>query len=78
MPKNSKKYLKLQYYRKKYGLKQSDMAVLLGVCKSAYSHKEVGISPFTFDEIKKLHTALNDKAKKAGDAALSLDEIFLT
>lgn len=77
MSKNRKKYLKLQYYRKKYGYRQQDMAILLGVCTSSYSHKENGLSAFTFDETKSIHTVLNKKAKKAGDPYLSIDEIFL-
>jgi hypothetical protein len=53
------------------------MALLLGVCTSAYSHKESGLSPFSFDEIKIIYSAINKKAKKSGDQPLSLDEIFL-
>lgn len=78
MSKNRKKYLKLEYYRKKYGYKQSDMAILIGLCTSSYSHKVNGLSKFTFDEIMLLHGVLNKAAKKAGDNPLTLDEIFLT
>lgn len=78
MSKNRKKYLKLEYYRKKYGYKQSDMAVLIGKKTSSYSHKVCGLTPFSFDEIKLIYTALNKAAKKAGDNPLTLDEIFLT
>lgn len=77
MSKNRKKYLNLQKYRKKYGIRQEDMALLLGICKSAYSHKEIRISPFNSDEIEKMHTEFNKLAEKAGDGYLSLDEIFL-
>lgn len=78
MSKNRKLYLKLEYYRKKYGYKQSDMAVLIGKTTSSYSHKVCGLSKFTFDEIMLIHTVLNKAAKKAGDSPLTLDEIFLT
>lgn len=77
LSKNRKKYLKLQYYRKKYGYIQSDVAVLLGISTSAYSHKENGLSAFTFDEIKLIHSVINKKATKSGDALLTLEEIFL-
>jgi Predicted transcriptional regulators len=77
LPKNRKKYLKLEYLRKKYGYKQSDMAILLGMCTSAYSHKENGFSPVTFDECLKIRDVLNKQAKKAGDATLTLEDIFL-
>jgi hypothetical protein len=53
------------------------MALLLGICKSAYSHKEVRISPFTSDEIEKIHAEFNKLAEKTGDGYLSLDDIFL-
>lgn len=75
MPKR-KKFLKLEFCRKKYGYAQADMAVLLGVCTSSYSHKETGRVPFTFDEMKVIWEALNKKAKKAGDTYLSVDDIF--
>lgn len=78
MSKNRNLYLKLEYYRKKYGYKQSDMATLLGLCASSYSHKVNGLSKFSFDEIMLIHNVLNKAAKKAGDNPLTLDEIFLT
>ena len=77
MPKNRKMYLKLEYYRKKYGYKQSDMAILIGLCTSAYSHKEIGTSPFSLEECMKIRAVLNKQAKKAGDNLLSLEDIFL-
>lgn len=77
MPKNRKKYLKLQYLRKKYNLTQEDMAKLLGVCTSSYSHKEVGISGFNFDEVITIHKELNKIAEKQGNPRLTLEEIFL-
>ena len=73
-----KKFLKLEFCRKKYGYSQKDMAVLLGLCSSSYSHKETGRVPFTFDEMKAIWEAINKKAKKAGDLPLTVDDIFFT
>jgi len=75
--KKIKKFLRLEYYRKKYGLKQEDMAMLLGVCKSSYSHKETARTPFSHDELLTIHGEINKRATKAGDQYISLDEIFL-
>lgn len=77
MSKNRKKYLKLQYLRKKYGLTQEKMATLLGVCTSSYSHKEIGLSGFSFDEVMIIHSELNKIAAKHGDTKLTLEDIFL-
>lgn len=77
MRKNRKKYLKLEYQRKRLGLKQADMAVLLGVTDSCYGQKERGYSPFSFDEVVTIHEALNKKVKKLGEEKLSMEDIFL-
>lgn len=72
-----KKFLKLEYYRKKYGLTQADMAQLMGITQSNYSHKENKFVPITFDEMCSILKILSKKAIKAGDTELTLDEIFL-
>lgn len=72
-----KKFLKLEFYRKKYGYSQKDMSVLLGLCSSSYSHKETGRVPFNYDEMITIYEAFNKKAKKAGDLHLTLNDIFL-
>ncbi len=76
MQKKRKKFLMLVYYRNKYDIRQADMAQLLGINPSSYSHKETGRVPVTFDEMLIIQKELNKRAKKAGDEALRLDEIF--
>lgn len=71
------KFLKLEYYRKKYGLTQNDMARLIGYCESNYNHKVNRITAFSFDDMITIRQELNKRAAKVGDPALSLDEIFL-
>lgn len=73
-----KKFLKLEYYRKKYGFLQSDMAEVIDTCLSNYANKENGKTPFFDDEMIKIKMALNERAAIKGDKILSLDEIFLT
>lgn len=78
MRKGTKKFLKLEYCRKKYGLTQAKLAELIGISECSYSHKETGRTPFSFNEMMAIHKVLNEKAKDNGDAMLTLDEIFLT
>lgn len=78
MRKGTKKFLKLEYCRKNYGLTQAKMAELIGISECSYSHKETGRTPFSFNEIMAIYRVLNEKAKDAGHNPLSLDEIFLT
>jgi DNA-binding XRE family transcriptional regulator len=73
-----KKFLKLEYYRKKYGFKPEDMAAVIGKCLSSYVRKESGLTPFYDDEMVKIRFAINEKAMECGDPAVTLDEIFLT
>jgi len=77
MQKKPKKFFKLEYLRKKYGFTQSEMASLLGVKQSSYSHKVNKTTSTTYDEMIIILTALNKKAVKAGDPLLTLDDIFL-
>jgi hypothetical protein len=71
------KFLKLEYLRKKYGIKsQKDMALLINKCLSAYNHKVLGITPWMYDEMIIIHKELNERAKKMGHGAISISEIF--
>lgn len=74
--KKVKCFLKLKYYRKKYGFSQSDMASFIGVKQSCYSHKINRKTPITYDEMEIIRDMLNKKATKAGDSLLTFDEIF--
>jgi DNA-binding XRE family transcriptional regulator len=71
------KFFELEKLRKKYGLTQGNMAKLLGVCLSSYNHKVNRITPFDFDEQMIIYQELNKRAKKNGDAPITLDQIFL-
>lgn len=46
--------LKLRGKRVEHGLNQTDMAKILGITQNSYSRKELGLSPFTLDEIRKI------------------------
>ena len=72
-----KKFFKLEYYRKKYGITRVQMASLIGLSVSSYAFKVNRKVPFTFDEVVIIAKAINDKAIKSCDKALTLDEIFL-
>jgi DNA-binding XRE family transcriptional regulator len=71
-----KKFLEIEYYRKKYLFSQADFGVLLGVKENTYSHKETGISTFTTDELIIIHEAINKAAKKAGDSPVTMDALL--
>lgn len=70
-------FLKLEYFRKKYGFSQTDMSSLLGIKQAAYSNKVNGYAPFKFNEMMIICKALNKKTVKQGDKLLTLDEIFI-
>jgi transcriptional regulator with XRE-family HTH domain len=70
------KFLKLEFYRRKYKLSQKDVAGLLGVCLSSFNHKVNRITPFDFDEITIIKNEFNKRAKRNGDDLLTIDEIF--
>ena len=71
-----KKYLEIEYFRKKYLFSQSDFGLLLGVKENTYSHKETGISTFSTDELILIHRAINNAAKKAGDSLVTMDALL--
>lgn len=58
----------LRELRNKYGLKQKDMAKLIGISVSSYNYKENGLSDFTLSEIKKIIEIFNE----------SFENIFLS
>jgi DNA-binding XRE family transcriptional regulator len=76
--KSVKKFLKLEYYRKKYCIKQIDMANALETCLSNYSNKENGRTPFFLNEMITIRNFLNEKAISCGDVEVTLDDIFMT
>lgn len=71
-----KKFLEVEYYRKKYLFSQADFATMLGIKENTYSHKETGISPISTDELIKIHEAINKAAKKAGDPPVTMDMLL--
>ena len=73
----SNRFLKLKYYREMYGYSQIDFADLLRKTVSSYSHKETRRTPFDYNEMILIYQELNRAAKKAGDAPITLDDIFL-
>lgn len=71
-----KKFLEIEYYRKKYLFSQADFGILLGVKENTYSHKETGISKMYTDELILIHGEINKAAKKAGDPPVSMDALL--
>lgn len=74
---NDTRYLKLKYWRQKLGLKQSDLAILLGFNPSNYSQKENGRGKFYLQEAMQIQSAFNKMLKKKDMPLLTLDDIFL-
>jgi DNA-binding XRE family transcriptional regulator len=78
MPKiRDKKLHKLRYWREVLGLKQEDMAVLLGCNPSNYCQKELGKVEIKRTEMISIQTAFNKMRKNQGTDPLTMDEIFL-
>jgi len=73
----AEKLHKLKYWRGRLGLKQEDLATLLGYTVSNYCLKENGNTEIKRGEMLKIQKALNDQLKKAGQDPLTLDDIFL-
>lgn len=77
MKNNDKRLHKLRYWREIVGLKQDDIAVILG-CKGAnYCQKETGRSDIGLKQMKLIQTAINSKLKKMGREELTLDDLFM-
>ena len=67
----------LRYWRGKAGLKQEDLAILLGCTEQNYNMKENGKTELKRSEMLSIQKALNQKLKKSGEESLTLDQIFL-
>lgn len=80
MPRNTikidNKLHKLKYWRGMLGLKQDDVAVLIGCKSSNYSSKENGKVEIFLSEQKKIKTEFNKRLVKNGMPELTLDELF--
>ena len=72
-----KKLHKLRYWRDIAGLKQSDLAILIGCTEQNYNMKENGNTELKRKEMLSIQGALNEKMKKIGRDVLTLDDIFL-
>lgn len=71
-----KKFLEIEYYRKKYLFTQENFATLLGITVGTYSHKETGRIPLMTDELLLIHGAINMAAKKAGESLVTVDDLL--
>ncbi len=77
MVKTEKKLHKLRYWREVLGLKQDDMATLLGCTTSNYCIKEAGKTEIKRSEMLLVQKTFNTMRAKARESALTLDDIFL-
>lgn len=77
MVRSDTKLHKLRYWRGIVGLRQEDVAVLLGCKKPNYCKKENGNTEVTRSEMIRIQEAFNDKLAKSGKPPLKLDDIFL-
>jgi DNA-binding XRE family transcriptional regulator len=78
MPKKSDNKLhKLKYWRGIVGLKQDDLATLIGCKRSNYSSKENGRTEIFLSEMIAILKAINKRLEKMGEKTLTLDDIFL-
>lgn len=68
--------LKLKYWRERAGLKQEDLALLLGYKISNYSQKERGKVGFQLREAFLIRDAINKRIAKDGYSPLTIDDIF--
>jgi DNA-binding XRE family transcriptional regulator len=74
--KSDKRLHKLKYWREKVGLKQEDLAVLLGCKRSNYCQKETGKAEIRLSEMLKIQKAINRILVKMDMPEISLDEMF--
>jgi transcriptional regulator with XRE-family HTH domain len=74
--KNDKRLYKLKYWREFVGLKQEDMAVLLGCKTSNYCQKERGNTEIRLSEILKIHKVINQRLANLGEPQITLDELI--
>lgn len=75
--KTDKRLHKLKYWREKVGLKQDDIAVLLGCKSSNYCLKERGQSEIRLSELLKILKVINDRLKKMDLPEITLDELVM-
>lgn len=73
--KNDKRLLKLKFWREKVGLKQDDLAVLIGCKKANYCCKERGSSEIRLSELLKIQKAINQKLEKMGEQPIGIDDL---
>ena len=73
--KSDKKLHKLRYWREVVGLRQEDIAVLLGCKKSNYCQKERGSSAIRLSELLKIQKAINQRLEKMGEPSITIDEL---
>lgn len=69
-------FFKLKETRRRYNIKQTDFALLLGITSSAYGNKENGRGTFTFEEIVLILWALNKKAIHHQHETLTFEDVF--
>ncbi|MDF2537459.1 MAG: helix-turn-helix protein [Herbinix sp.] len=75
---NGKKLHKLKYWRGVLGLRQEDVATLIGCKKAYYCEKENGKAEIGLSEMLTIQKAFNKKLEKMGsETVLILDDIFL-
>lgn len=74
--KTDKRLHKLKYWREFVGLKQDDLAVLLGCTNSNYCLKERGNSEIRLSELLKILNVINQRLAKMGEAQITLDELI--
>jgi len=76
MMKDGKKLLKLKYWREFLGLKQDDVAMLLGCKRPNYSKKETGAVDMRRGEMLLIQKEFNKLLKKKGQLELTLNDLF--
>ncbi len=71
-----KKLHKLKYWRELVGLKQDDLALLIGCKRSNYSQKENRKVEIGLTELLKIQKAINTRLVKMGKPEITLDEML--
>ena len=75
---NSEKYLNVKAMRNKFGLKQSDLAKVIGCSSSNFAGKENGLYIWRLSECKKVQDFFNNLLVQAGEDPVTLDDLFLS
>jgi len=76
MNENDKKHHNLRYWREVLGLKQKDIATLLGCTRATYNKKENGSIEFRCSEMLLIQESFNKLLSKNNQIELTLDNIF--